>query len=87
MRFLKTYAVCLVIAEVFLFFGGWMLFDFRGHPFRTFAAIAFVFAVLISVWLSQEERIDALEKRVRDQGERIWTLEHPEHIKDSENKE
>ena len=25
--FLKTYAVCLILMEVFIFFGGWMLFD------------------------------------------------------------
>lgn len=71
MKFLKTYAVCLVVSEVFLFFGGYMLFDFQDHPFRAFAAIAFVLAVLISVWLSQEERIDALEKRIQDLAEQI----------------
>ena len=87
MKFLKTYAICLVVSEVFLFFGGWMLFDFRGHPFRTFAAIALLLAALISVWESQEGRIDALEKRVRDLGEQVWTLENPGHVKDSENKE
>ena len=28
--FLKAYAVCLILMEVFIFFGGWMLFDLRG---------------------------------------------------------
>ena len=87
MKFLKTYAVCLVVSEVFLFFGGYMLFDFQDHPFRAFAAIAFVLAAVITVWLAQEERIDALEKRVRDLGEQIWTLENPGQLNDSENKE
>ncbi|WP_295747804.1 hypothetical protein [uncultured Oscillibacter sp.] len=87
MKFLKTYAVCLVASEVFLICGGYMLFDFIRHPFRAFAAIAFILAVLITVWLAQEERIDALEKRVRDLGERVWTLEDPERLNDSENKE
>ena len=86
MKFLKTYAVCLVVSEVFLFFGGYMLFDFQSHPFRAFAAIACVLAVVITVWLAQEERMDALEKQVRDLGERVWTLENPEHLKDSENR-
>ena len=86
-RFFKTYAVCLVGSEVFLFFGGYLLFDFRNHPFRTFAAVAFVLAVLVTVWLAQEERMDDLEKRVRDLGERVWTLENPKHLNDSENKE
>ena len=80
MQFLKTYAVGLVVSEVFLFFGGYMLFDFQDHPFRAFAAIAFVLAVVITVWLAQEERIDALEKRIQ-------AMENPEHFNDSENKE
>ena len=87
MRFLKTYAACLAVSEAFLICGGYMLFDFLGHPFRAFAAIAFLLAVLITVWLAQEERMDALEKRVRDLGEQVWTLENPDHLKDSENKE
>ena len=77
MKFLKTYAMCLVVSEVFLFLGGYMLFDFQGHPFRAFAAIAFLLAVLITVWLAQEERIDALEKRIQGLGEQIWALENP----------
>ena len=77
MKFLKIYAVCLVVSEVFLFLGGYMLFDFQRHPFRAFAAIAFLLAVLITVWLAQEERIDALEKRIQGLGEQIWTLENP----------
>lgn len=86
-RFLGTFVTCLVIVEVFLLFGGWMLFDFSRHYFLTGASIAFLLSVLVSVWQSQEERIGALEKRVRDLGERVWTLENPEHLKDSENKE
>ncbi len=79
-RFLKTYAMCLVVSEVFLFCGGYMLFDFRGHPFRAFAAVAFLIAVLISVWESQEERMDALERRIQ-------AMENPEPTKDAEDKE
>ena len=78
MKFLKTYGACLVVSEAFLFLGGYMLFDFQRHPFRAFAAAAFVPAVLITVWLAQEERIEALEKRVR-------ALEAPEFLEDSED--
>ncbi len=66
MRFLKTYGMCLAASEIFLLLGGYMLFDFQRHPFLAFASIAFLAAVLISVWLAQEERIDALEKRIQD---------------------
>ena len=75
-RFLGTFIACLVVVYVFLFFGGWVLFDFSRHYFLAGASIAFLLSVLISFWLSQEERIDTLEKRVRDQEERIWALEN-----------
>ena len=39
--FLKAYAVCLILMEVFIFFGGWMLFDLRGTGiYRAGAVIA-----------------------------------------------
>ena len=37
-------------------------------------------AVLISVWESQEERMDALERRIQ-------AMENPEPTKDAEDKE
>lgn len=80
MKFLKTYGACLVVSEAFLFLGGYMLFDFQRHPFRAFAVIAFLAAVLLSVWLSQEDRIEALEKRIQ-------ALESPEGGNDRNDKE
>lgn len=79
-KFFGTFFACLVLVYVFLFFGGWVLFDFSHHYFLAGAAVAFLLSVLISFWLSQEERMDALEKRIQ-------ALEHPEDAKDSENKE
>ncbi|MEI3331369.1 MAG: hypothetical protein V8R27_07360 [Oscillospiraceae bacterium] len=39
--FLKAYVVCLILMEVFIFFGGWMLFDLRGTGiYRAGAVIA-----------------------------------------------
>ena len=86
-RFFGTFFTCLVVVEAFIVCGGWMLFDFSRHWFLTGASIALLLSIFISLWVSQEERIDALEKRVRDLGEQIWTLENPGHLKDSENKE
>ena len=65
-RFLQTFAICLVLVEVFIFFGGWQLFDFNRHWFLAGASTAFVLAVFISVWLSQEDRLEALEKRIKE---------------------
>lgn len=86
-RFLGTFFTCLVVVEAFIFFGGWMLFDFSRHWFLAGASIALLLSILISFWISQEERIDALEKRVRDLEEQICTLENLGQLNDSENKE
>lgn len=43
--FLKAYVVCLDPDEVFIFFGGWMLFDLRGTGiYRAGAVIALILA-------------------------------------------
>ncbi len=73
-RFLETSFACLVIVEVFFFFGGGLLFDLSRHYYGAGAVIAFIIAVLISAWLSREERLDALEKRIKE-------------LENSENKE
>ena len=76
-RFLKTFAVCLILVELFLAFGGWMLFDFNRHYFLAGASVAFLLAVLIGIWLSQEDRIEQLERRI----------DALEQLDNSENKE
>lgn len=65
-RFLQTFAICFVLVVLFLSFGGWLLFDFSRHWFLASASTAFVLAVFISVWLSQEDRLEALEKRIQE---------------------
>ncbi|MDD6320508.1 MAG: hypothetical protein PUA63_06565 [Oscillospiraceae bacterium] len=66
MKFIKTYAVTLVLCYVFVFLGGWMLFDFSKRFFVATAACAFIIAVVASIFMAQEERIDQLEKRVKE---------------------
>ncbi len=75
--FLGTLFICLVIVEVFFFFGGGLLFDLSRHYYGAGAVTALIIAVLISAWMRQEERLDALEKRIKE-------LENTE---DSNNKE
>ena len=64
MRFLKIFAVCVILVECFILFGGYMLFDFSHHFFLTGVSVAFLLAVFIRVWLGQEDRIEKLEKRI-----------------------
>lgn len=51
----------LVLCYIFVFFGGWMLFDFSRRYFVATAACAFVIAVVASVFAAQEQRIEQLE--------------------------
>lgn len=66
MKFIKTYATTLVLCYVFVFFGGWMLFDFSKRYFVATAACAFLIAVIISIFVLQKEKIEQLEKRVKE---------------------
>lgn len=66
MKFIKTYAITLILCFIFVFFGGWMLFDFSERHFVATAACAFIIAVVASVFSAQEERIEQLEKRVKE---------------------
>ena len=60
--FLKAYAVCLILMEVFIFFGGWMLFDLRGTGiYRAGAVIALILAIAVCAWSSMAQKVEALE--------------------------
>lgn len=66
MKFIKTYVIILILCYIFVFFGGWMLFDFHNRYFVATAALAFIIAVVASIFIAQEERIEQLEKKVKE---------------------
>lgn len=66
MRFLKVYAATLVLSFLFVFVGGWMLFDFGARCYVATAACAFLLAAVVTAFLAQAEKIEALEKRVKE---------------------
>ena len=66
MKFIKLYGIILVFCYVFVFFGGWMLFDFSNRLYLAVAACAFLLAAVVAAFVSQEERIARLEKRVEE---------------------
>lgn len=66
MKFIKTYAAILVMSFIFMFFGGWMLFDFSERFYVATAACAFIIAAVLSAFLAQEQRIGQLEKRIEE---------------------
>ena len=71
--FLKAYVVCLILLEVFIFFGGWMLFDLRGTGiYRAGAVIALI---AVCAWSSTAQKVEALEAELQELKKQI----HSEH--------
>ena len=66
MKFFKVFVIVLVLSYIFVFFGGWMLFDFHSRWWLATAACAFIAAVIVSAFAAQEEKIEGLEKRIRE---------------------
>lgn len=66
MKFVKIYAVTLVMCYIFAFFGGLMLFDFSKRFYVATAAYAFIIAGIISAFIAQDKKIEQLEKRVKE---------------------
>ncbi len=66
MKFIKIYGIILISCYVFVFFGGWMLFDFSNRFYLAVAACAFILSAVVAAFVSQEERIAQLEKRVKE---------------------
>lgn len=62
-KFLQLFIICLVLEQVFMFFGGWRLFQ---NWFSASVFIALVLAISIRIWLSQEDRLEAMEKRIKE---------------------
>ena len=74
--FLKAYAVCLILMEVFIFFGGWMLFDLRGTGiYRAGAVIALILAIAVCAWSSTAQKVEALEAELKGQGKKGEMIE------------
>ena len=62
MRFVKVYLVTLFFCLAFVFFGGHLLF----HAWYTVAAVcALPIGITATILLSQSDRIDRLEERLR----------------------
>lgn len=65
MKFLKIYGATLLLSVLFMFFGGWMLFDFRQRFWVATAACALIAAVIVFVFVAQDSKIERLEQRVK----------------------
>ncbi len=63
-KFIQIMLVTIITAECFVFFGGYMLFDFSKRFFTATAAVAFLVSVVIYAFEEQNEKISKLEKRI-----------------------
>lgn len=66
MRFLKTFGIILILSYIFVFFGGWQLFAFSKRVYLTTTVWAFIISVLVSLFIAQDEKIERLEKRIKE---------------------
>ena len=71
-NFLGTFLIILILCWIFLFFGGFLIFE---HIWALVFLIAFAISVLITAFLHQESRIEDLETRLK-------ALESPEQPED-----
>jgi len=64
-EFIQTFAIVSILLLIFVFFGGYILFDFSGHFWLAVLSTAFTASVFIYVLSRQSEKIDELEKRIK----------------------
>lgn len=65
-KFIKIFLIVLVLSYVFMFLGAWMLFDFSNRLYLATAACAVIISVVVWLFYTQSEKIDALEQRVAE---------------------
>ncbi len=61
--FLGTFALVVVLTYLFLFFGGFFLFD---SIWRILFLVSLFISILITAFVGQERQIKELEKRIQE---------------------
>ena len=74
LRWGGIFLLCLIVIYLFVFFGGWKLFE-SSDPLLIEAGVAFVLSFFVFVFI---EVVTGLEKRVKTLEERINELEKKE---------
>ncbi len=74
LRWAGVFLLCLIVIYLFVFFGGWKLFE-SGDPILIEVGVAFVLSFFVFVF---NEVVTSLEKRVKTLEERINELEKKE---------
>ena len=74
LRWAGTFLLCLLVIYLFVFFGGWRLFE-GGDPLLIEVGVALVLSIFV---FACNEVVTNLEKRVRSLEERLRELEKEE---------
>ncbi|WP_069999954.1 hypothetical protein [Cellulosilyticum sp. I15G10I2] len=61
-NFLGTFAISLILCYIFLFFGGVLIFE---SFWAILVFVALIIAILITVFIHQETKIEELESRIK----------------------
>lgn len=61
-NFLETFVISLISCYIFLFFGGILILE---NFWATLIFVAFIIAILITVFIHQETKIEELETRIK----------------------
>ena len=60
-NFLGTFVTSLILCYIFLFFGGFIIFE---NLWAVLILASFIIAILITAFIHQETKIEELEKRI-----------------------
>ena len=74
LRWIAMFFLCFVVIYLFVFFGGWKLFE-SGDPILIEVGIAFILSFFVFII---NEVVTGLEKRVKSLEEQINKLENKE---------
>lgn len=66
MKFLKVFLIILFSSFLFVFFGGWMLFEFTKRVYLTTAVLALIVSAVVYAFVRLYEKVETLEKRVKE---------------------
>ncbi len=74
LRWAAIFLLCLIVIYLFVFFGGWKLFE-SGDPILIEVGVALVLSFFVFIF---NEVVTGLEKRVKSLEERVNELEKKE---------
>lgn len=61
-NFVAIFGICYVLSIIFLFFGGFLVFE---NLYLLLALISLIIAILVTVLMYQDDRIETLEKKIK----------------------